>query len=43
MLPEALPYHLKVRDHFKQQGSTWEFLPLRVLAKSSWPLSGPSC
>jgi hypothetical protein len=25
MLPEALPYHLKVRDHFKQQGSTWEF------------------
>jgi len=25
MLPEALPYHLKVRDHFKQQTSTWEF------------------
>jgi len=25
MLPEALPYHLKVRDHFKQQSSTWEF------------------
>ncbi|GGB11186.1 M48 family metalloprotease [Puia dinghuensis] len=25
MLPEALPYHLKVRDHFKQQQPTWEF------------------
>jgi len=25
MLPEALPYHLKVRDYFKQQTSTWEF------------------
>ncbi|MBS1605786.1 MAG: M48 family metalloprotease [Bacteroidetes bacterium] len=25
MLPEALPYHLKVRDHFRQQVSTWEF------------------
>jgi hypothetical protein len=25
MLPVALPYHLKVRDHFKQQTSTWEF------------------
>ena len=25
MLPEALPYHLKVRDHFKQHTSTWEF------------------
>jgi hypothetical protein len=25
LLPEALPYHLKVRDHFKQQTSTWEF------------------
>lgn len=24
MLPEALPYHLKVRDHFKQHSSTWE-------------------
>jgi hypothetical protein len=25
MLPEALPYHLRVRDHFRQQTSTWEF------------------
>jgi hypothetical protein len=25
MLPDALPYHLKVRDYFKQQTSTWEF------------------
>lgn len=25
MLPEALPYHLKVRDHFRQHTSTWEF------------------
>ena len=25
MLPEALPYHLKVRDHFRQHSSTWEF------------------
>jgi hypothetical protein len=25
MLPEALPYHLKVRDHFRQQTSVWEF------------------
>ena len=25
MLPEALPYHLKVRDYFKKQTSTWEF------------------
>ncbi len=24
MLPEALPYHLKVRDHFKNHGSVWE-------------------
>jgi hypothetical protein len=25
MLPEALPYHLKVRDFFRRQTSTWEF------------------
>src|ERR1700759_1389399 len=25
MLPEALPYHLSVRDHFKKQSSVWEF------------------
>jgi len=25
MLPQALPYQLKVRDYFKQQASTWEF------------------
>jgi hypothetical protein len=25
MLPEALPYHLRVRDHFRQQTSVWEF------------------
>lgn len=25
MLPQALPYQLKVRDYFKQQTSTWEF------------------
>jgi len=25
MLPEALPYHLKVRDHFSKHTSTWEF------------------
>ncbi|HXB07609.1 MAG TPA: hypothetical protein VNW04_10845 [Puia sp.] len=25
MLPEALSYQLKVRDHFKQQTATWEF------------------
>src|SRR5579859_1627897 len=25
MLPEALPYHLKVRDHLQGQASTWEF------------------
>ena len=25
MLPEALPYHLKVRDYFRRQTSTWEF------------------
>lgn len=25
MVPQALPYQLKVRDHFKQQASTWEF------------------
>jgi hypothetical protein len=25
MLPEALPYQLKVRDFFRQQTSTWEF------------------
>lgn len=25
MLPEALPYHLKVRDHFRRQTPTWEF------------------
>jgi hypothetical protein len=25
MLPEALPYHLRVRDHFRQQISVWEF------------------
>jgi Zn-dependent protease with chaperone function len=25
MLPEALPYHLKVRDFFHRQTSTWEF------------------
>jgi hypothetical protein len=25
MLPESLPYHLSVRDHFRQQTSVWEF------------------
>lgn len=25
MLPEALPYHLSVRDHFRQQASVWAF------------------
>ena len=25
MLPEALPYQLKVRDFFRRQTSTWEF------------------
>jgi hypothetical protein len=25
MLLEPLPYHLKVRDHFKQQKNTWDF------------------
>jgi Peptidase family M48 len=25
MLPEALPYHLKVRDYFRSHASTWEF------------------
>ncbi|HEY4288936.1 MAG TPA: M48 family metalloprotease [Puia sp.] len=25
MLPQALPYQLKVRDYFKQQASTWEW------------------
>ena len=25
MLPETLPYHLKVRDFFRRQTSTWEF------------------
>jgi hypothetical protein len=25
MFPEALPYHLRVRDHFRQQTSVWEF------------------
>ncbi|MCP9752086.1 M48 family metalloprotease [Ferruginibacter sp. HRS2-29] len=25
MLLQPLPYHLKVRDHFKQQTKTWEF------------------
>jgi hypothetical protein len=24
MLPEALPYHLKVRDYFRSHASTWE-------------------
>jgi len=25
MLPEAFPYHLKVRDYFRSHDSTWEF------------------
>src|SRR5258708_14997531 len=25
MLPDVLPYHLKVRDHFKEHTSTWDF------------------
>lgn len=28
MLLNALPYHLKVRDHFKQQKKTWDFFAL---------------
>jgi hypothetical protein len=28
MLPEAIPYHLSVRDHFRQQTSVWEFFSM---------------
>jgi len=36
MLPEALPYHLKVRDHFRQHPSTWEFFGNARTREEQW-------
>ena len=36
MLPEALPYHLKVRDHFRQHPSTWEFYAAARTREEQW-------
>jgi len=36
MLPEALPYHLSVRDHFKQHSSTWEFFAAAQTRQEQW-------
>jgi hypothetical protein len=36
MLPEALPYHLKVRDFFRRQTSTWEFFTAARTREEQW-------